>query len=409
MKIFGRNGRAILALALICSTALFTFTGCESYENFKSVFIDKEKPSEETVRIAVYEPLSGPDKEYGELEKAGIEIANKLFPTALGKEVELLYFDNKSDIYIAETVVQEMVDKRVAIVLGSYGSVNSLMAVSKLEQASIPAITITNTNPLVTSFNPFYFRVSYTDAFQGVGLAKYAVEGMEQQTAAILKPLNDDFAAAVSKSFTEKVVQLTASEGAIVASEDYISGKNDYEKQLRTISESGAKVVFLPSNVKDAITIIRQADELNLELTFLGTDLWDSEKLFALELKNKGIHIAYSTLFDSNSASNPLSEAFLRAYKGEYGADAEPESATALAFDAYVIAIDAINRAGTALNGDAIREALIQTMQFKGASGTISFNEQGDPIKSVAIKGIENGKSESIFTVEPTWVVQGTI
>ena len=62
------------------------------------------------------------------------------------------------------------------------------------------------------------------------------------------------------------------------------------------------------------------------------------------------------------------------------------------------IAIDAINRAGTAIDGEAIREALQNTMQFKGASGTISFDDHGDPIKSVAIKGITNGKTESIFT-----------
>jgi branched-chain amino acid transport system substrate-binding protein len=196
--------KMISFLLLISLLVSVTFTGCDSYENFKAAFIDKDKPAEETVRIGVYEPLSGPDEEHGELEKRGIELANKLFPTALGKRVELLYFDNKSDIYIAETMAQEMVDKRVAIVLGSYGSVNSLMAVEKLEAASIPAITITNTNPLVTSFNPFYFRVSYTDAFQGVGLAKYAVEGMGVTGAAILKPLNDDFGIAVAKSFSDK-------------------------------------------------------------------------------------------------------------------------------------------------------------------------------------------------------------
>jgi len=55
----------------------------------------------------------------------------------------------------------------------------------------------------------------------------------------------------------------------------------------------------------------------------------------------------------------------------------------------------------------SVRDALQNTIQFKGASGTISFDEHGDPIKSVAIKGITNGKTESIFTVEPTWVVQG--
>jgi len=405
MKKNKRKTGALVSLMLICFLTLSTFTGCESYENFKDAFIDKEGLVEETVRIGVYEPLSGADKEYGELEKMGIELGNELFPTALGKKVELLYFDNKSDIYIAETVVKEMVDKRVALVLGSYGSVNSLMAVSLLEAASIPAITITNTNPLVTSYNPFYFRVTYTDAFQGVALAKYVVEGMALKNAAVMKPLNNDFAAAVSKSFSNKMIQLSEDTGSILISEDYVSGKKDYAEQLRKISESGAKAVFLPADVKDAVRIISQASEMKLNLTFLGTDEWASEKLTDLKMEDPNIKIVYATLVKSEDGDNPLSEAFLRAFHSKYGEDQEPSDATALAFDAYLIGIDSINRAGTALDGNAIRLALKETMQYKGVSGTISFDEQGDPIKSVAIKGIAKGTTERIFTVEPTWVV----
>lgn len=407
MKKLMRKTGWYMALVLIFSTVIFAFSGCESYDNFKEAFINKGAKTEETVRIAVYEPLSGPDKEKGELEKIGIEIANKMFPSALGKKVELLYFDNRSDIYIAETVVEEMVDKRVAVVLGSYGSVNSLMAVSKLEEASIPAITITNTNPLVTSYNPFYFRVSYTDSFQGIGMAKYATEALGLTEAAIMKPLNNDFATAVSKSFSDKVIQITGNENAILIVEDYVSGEDDFNEILKSIKDSGAKAVFLPSTVKDAAKIITQAYKMNLELTFLGTDQWEGKNTLDLHIQDGKINIAYSTLFDSNVAINPLSDAFLRAYKAEFGKNSEPDSATALAFDAYVVAIDAINRAGTAVDGDKVREALKGTSQFKGVSGTISFDEQGDPIKSVAVKGINKGKIESIFIVEPNWVVQG--
>lgn len=399
--------RASLLISCFILLMIFTFTGCESYDNFSEAFIDGKNNNEDTVRIAVYEPLSGPDKKHGELEKMGIEIANQLFPRALGKKVELLYFDNKSDIYVAETVVQEMVDKRVAVVLGSYGSVNSLMAAGKLEAASIPAITITNTNPLVTANNPFYFRVSYTDSFQGVALAKYIVEALEITNAAIIRPLQDDFASAVSNSFSTKMIQLTENQEAILDSEDYIPGEIDFSKQLSNVSESGAKVVFLPGKVKDTIEIIKQAEEMKLDFLFLGTDQWENKKILKLAEENARVKIAYSVLFGTKPVSDPLSESFLRAFKARYGDDAVPESATVLAFDAYIIAIDAINRAGTATNGTAVRDALQNTIQFVGVSGTISFNENGDPIKSVTIKGNINGKMENIFTVEPKWVIQG--
>ena len=267
--------------------------------------------------------------------------------------------------------------------------------------------TITNTNPLVTSYNPFYFRVSYVESFQGVALAKYIVEGLDLKKAAIIVPLQDDFAIAVSKSFSDKMIQLTEDEGAILANEDYIPGEKDFSKQLTGIRESGVKVVFLPGKVKDTIEILKQADEMNLDVTFLGTDQWESKKLMSLAEEKPRIKIAYSVLFNTKAAKNPLAKPFLRLFKNRYGPDTVPESATALAFDSYIIAIDAINRAGTAIDGAAVRDALQNAIQFKGVSGTITFDEHGDPIKSVVIKGITDGKAESIFTVEPKWVIQG--
>src|SRR5665648_140312 len=83
--------RVLLSITAFFVLVIFTFTGCESYDNFKAVFIDGDEINEDTIRIAVYEPLSGPDKEYGELEKMGIEIANQLFPRALGKKVAVSY------------------------------------------------------------------------------------------------------------------------------------------------------------------------------------------------------------------------------------------------------------------------------------------------------------------------------
>ena len=103
----------------------------------------------------------------GELEIRGIELAHKLFPEVLGKEVELVYADTQSSIYVAETAVADLIDKKPAVVLGSYGDAVSLVASRRLGEAKIPAITVPATNPLITANNEYYFRVSFTDASQG--------------------------------------------------------------------------------------------------------------------------------------------------------------------------------------------------------------------------------------------------
>ncbi|MCL1981540.1 MAG: ABC transporter substrate-binding protein, partial [Clostridiales bacterium] len=223
------------AVSFIVVLTLFLLTSCETFDNFKAAFFGDEEDQGSTIRIGVFEPLSGKYQEYGELEKIGIELAHEYYPRALGEKVDLVYADNKSDIYIAESAIQSLISKNPAIVLGSYGGVYSLIGAQYLEEAKIPAIAITNTNWLVTRNNPYYFRVCFVYAYEGVAAAKYSVEEMCVTSAAILKPVNDDSAAAVSQAFWDKMVQLANDESAIVSSQDFDPDDSDFTEQLNKI------------------------------------------------------------------------------------------------------------------------------------------------------------------------------
>ena len=88
--------RKVLCLVLAVSLTA-GLTGCTTYNNFKNAFFsDGKASSEKTIKIGIYEPMTGQYKEQGKEEVAGIELANKLYPTVLGKKVELVYADKKS-------------------------------------------------------------------------------------------------------------------------------------------------------------------------------------------------------------------------------------------------------------------------------------------------------------------------
>ncbi len=399
-----KRGKKLAVLATVM-LLIFNLTGCATFDNFKSTFIDDKQEPEATVRIGVFEPLSGKDKEMGAMEIRGIELAYEMFPKALGKDVELVYADNKSDMYVAESVAHELVSKRVSVVLGSYGSANSLVAVKIFEEAKLPAIAITNTNPLVTSYNPYYFRVCLLDSFQGVALAKYAVESLNASTAAIMRPENDDYAIAVAQTFSDKFIQMTGNANAIAVSCDYESEKKkDFTEDLNKIKESGAQVVFLPVKLEDAAKILKEAKKLGVNALFLGTDQWDSTKLVELAGAGAAENVSFSTVFDPNTDTTIMSDSFIKAYKAKYGQDAVPDSAAALGFDAYMIAIDSLNKTGTALDGEALRATIANTREFPGSSGTITLDINGDPIKSVVVKKIVGGQAVSAYTMEPAIV-----
>lgn len=396
---FSAPGITSIIIIMIVCTALLS--GCTTLENFKSTFLETEA-KENVVRIGVFEPLSGKEKAHGEQELQGIELAHELFPEVLGKKVELVYADNKFDLDVAAAAAQDLVDKKVSVVLGSYGNTISLVGGEYFTKAKIPAIAVTPANPLVTSSSEYYFRACFVESFQGVALAKYTVEQAGTSTAAIFRDAGDDYAAAVSQTFTDKMIQLTGDENAIVKVIEYTSVKKDFKAQLQQVKDSGAGTVLLAGKNKDAIRIMTQAGETGLSLVFLGTDNWESESF--LQEGGTAVNGAFfSTYFDPEAPITENTEVFLKAYREKYGEDAEPPSAAALGFDAYLLAVNAIGAAGTSTDGEAVRDKLAVTKNFPGASGNITFDENGDPIKSVSIKTIINGKFVHIYTVEPKW------
>lgn len=389
-------------LAFTISTLL---SGCATFNNFKEGTLSQAQANQEqndTVKIGVFQPLSGEYKDYGELERQGIQLAHKLYPRVLGKTVELIFADNKSDNDVAATVAQELINKDVSAILGSYGSHLSLVGGEYFNEAKIPAIAISSMNPLVTSGNEYYFRVAYLESFQGIALAKYAVEGLEARKAAIIQDIDDDHVAPVVEAFSEKFQLLTEDEEAIVGTEQYKTGQTDFARQLSGIKNTNAEVILLACNEVDAATIMRQAKELEIHATFLGLhELETSAFIEAGENAVEGIKI--TSIFDPNAEPTEMRKKFLAEYKKEYGQDAIPDSKVALGFDAYLIALHAIEGAGTATNGTMIKDKMAEIRDFDGASGKISFDSNGDPVKSVIIKTITNGEFVYTYTVEPVW------
>jgi len=387
----------ICVIILLC---IGTLSGCTTYDNFVEGFFG-DGAKKETIKIALYEPISGEFSDEAAAEIKGIELANKLFPEVLGKQVELVYADNGSELNTAKTALENLVENKPAVVLGSYGSAFSMLAGPVFEEAKIPALTITNTNPLVNANNPYYFRVCFVEAYQGKALADFTVQLLKATKAAVLLPQGDDYAMALSTTYSEKLVALTGNPNVIVSTQNYNSGDPDFSKQLRKIVKAGATVVFLPGGINDAQAIIAQAKKMELNLTFLGTESWATDEFIEPAISAGLSDYYFPTAYDSANINNEMSDIFLKAYKKEYGSGT-PEEATALGFDAYLLAIDAITRAETAKDGLKIIEALSAVVDFQGASGVIRFDAQGDPERSVIINNVRGREITPVYTVSPT-------
>ena len=394
--------RKIAAVAVTAVLTVTMLTGCTTFNNFKEAFLQQKKSSDVTIQIGIYEPMSGADSDAAKAEIKGIELAHEVYPNIGGKIVELVYSDNSSDIDAAETAINNLISKKPDIILGSYGSVYSMIAGKPVNDAKIPAIAITNDNPLVTKNYPYYFRVCYVDSNQGDLLAKYVLEQKQETTAGVLIPNNDDVAMAMATTFVDRIEAETENEDAITAYETYKPGQKDFTKPLKAIQESGVKSVLLPGDSADSANIINQAADMGMDVMFLGPTDWSSKE-FRSELSSSVSkeHLAFVNFFTADDTINQESEKFLEAYHEKYGKDKEPEDSVALGYDAYLIAINAVNDAGNDPSGNDIRKVLASAKEFQGASGNITFNTEGDPLRSAQISTWEGKKIVFTYTVEP--------
>ena len=85
----------ITAAFLLIVLSIATFSGCTTFDNFKTAFIDKPEENTATILIGVYEPMTGVDSERSQAEIEGIELAHEMYPTVNGKFVPLEYADTR--------------------------------------------------------------------------------------------------------------------------------------------------------------------------------------------------------------------------------------------------------------------------------------------------------------------------
>jgi len=404
MRKYMRKKAKTTALMTALIMIVGIFAGCTTYDNFKEAFLG-DSSGRDTVKIGVFEPSTGEFKEEGELETRGMELANKLYPEVLGKKVELIYADTGSDLNVAKTAAKDLVANEPSVILGSYGSVFSMLGGSYFEKKNIPAIAVTNTNPLVTSEKDNYFRVCFVESDQGTALADFTAESLKNEKAAVMMPKDDDQAMEVSRKYSDRMIKLTEDEDAVLSYQEYSPGDVDFGRQLYRIKETGARVVFLPGAANDSLNIIRQARDLSYPFIFLGTELWQDED-FIKEIKDrKEKEVFWSAVFDADARQTEMTGVFLEAYRKEYGKSA-PKEATALGFDAYLLALNAIEKAGDPQNGRKISEALRNNKNFEGASGFITFDQKGDPERSVNINGLSEGKVTAVYVAKPASVIK---
>jgi len=380
-----------LILALAMSTSL-VLAGCGSKTELKA------NVDSDVIKIGVFEPMTGANAAGGVLEVEGVKLANKLYPTVLGKKVELVYVDNKSDKVEAASAASNLVEQEhVNAIIGSWGSGNSMAAGDVVMDAKVPAVGASCTNPLVTAGNDYYFRVCFIDPFQGNVMAKYAANKLKAKKVALLQDVSSDYSVGICKFFTDEFVKITGDKDAIVAKSKYNTGDQDFTAQLTNIKSKNPDVIFAPGNFTEGALLIKQARQLGITTPIIGGDTWETPEF--LDIGKQDVEgTVFSTFFATETPITSESKTFLDEYRKEY--NKEPAAVTALSYDAYLVILDSIKRANSA-DPVKIRDEIAKTKNFPGAAGVITIDENNNAVKDAVLKVVKDGKFTYLDTIKP--------
>ena len=411
--------KKLIALLLSILMVLGVFAGCAS-QSAPAASTDKQEeaaapaaseeaaaPAEESateeaassgdkvVKIGVFEPQTGDNGAGGKQEVLGMQYANYVQPTVeIGGEtydVKLEIVDNRTTAENGPSAASELMNRGVSIVLGSYGSGVSMAGGTVFQEAGVPAIGVTCTNPQVTSDCSVYYRICFLDPFQGTVLANYAYKELGVTTAYTLAMLGSDYDQGLVYYFSEAFKAL----GGTVTSEDFPEGNANFVSYINNAKSAGAGVIFAPVSTNYAQLIIEAAGAQGFEGHLLGSDTWDNNMVIE-SAKGKSVNVEITTFYQEGGA--PEFDAGIKEWMNanadaltNNGGNDMVSAVTAMGYDAYFVALEAIKTAGS--TDPAAVLAALPGVSYTGVSGLIEFDEIGDAKRDAAYIKAANTES----------------
>ncbi|MDX6558518.1 MAG: branched-chain amino acid transport system substrate-binding protein [Blastocatellia bacterium] len=352
------------------------------------------------VKIGVFMSMTGDTANFGISSTNGIKMATDEVNAAggiNGKQVELDVQDDRSDPSEAATIVTKFVTQDgVNAILGEVASSRSIAAAPIAQNAKIPMLTPSSTNPEVTKKGDYIFRSCFIDPVQGAAIAQFAARTLNAKRAGIMVDRKNDYSTGLEKFISQTFTKLG---GQMVVTQSYQAGDQDFNAQITSKKGANPDVIFVPGYYGDVALFAKQARDKGITVPLVGGDGWDAEQLY--KIGGAALNGSFFSNHYSPYDQDPQVQKFVNDYKARY--NSIPDALAATAYDAARIMFDAIKRANS-LDGKAIRDALAATKDFPGVTGKVTFNENRDAVKPIVMIEIKDG---GVYAVRERVQVEG--
>lgn len=318
-----------------------------------------------------------------------------------GKTVKVLEYDDKADGIETVNAFNLAMDNGVTAVIGSVLTGATIALADATYEVNMPQITASATAAGVTMIDPDdpeselrtnVFRSCFIDPFQGEKMADYAFNKLGAKKAAILFETGNDYSEGLKDAFVSKASELGLE---IVATEAFATGDRDYRAQMTNIAAQAPDVVFCPIYYGEAGLAITQGRQVGITATFLGGDGFGGIKDYATAEDLEG------SVYCSGYAPGTESVAqFEKDYEAAYG-EPVPNMFAPLAYDAAMLLCNALASAeetGAEAGSEEYKQAVIDALAAndgtEGITGSYTFDQYNNPIKSAAMIQLQGGEEK---------------
>ncbi|HEX8552977.1 MAG TPA: ABC transporter substrate-binding protein [Abditibacteriaceae bacterium] len=403
--------RSFSALSGAVALAAFSLGGCKSPEptsggtNGSPKATGTETASAKTAKpytgddilLGEYGSLTGSEASFGQSTHKGIMMAVDELNAkggVLNKKIRVQTEDDGGQTTQVQSVVRKLIDQdNVFAILGEVASSNSLAAAPICQAAGVPMLSPSSTNPKVTQKGDYIFRNCFTDIFVGTAMARFAKENLKAKSAALLIDGDSDYSKGLRDYFSQG---FKAAGGTVATTVEYVKGDKDFRAPLTKIKAANPDIIFIPGYYTDVANIAVQARSLGLKQTMMGSDGWDSPKLF--EIGKSAVQGSYISNHYSPSDPSPRVRKFVADFEKKY--KETPDALAAVGYDAAMVMCDAIKRAGE-LDRAKLRDALAATKNFPGVTGSITMDKDRNAQKPLAILQIQGNGYKFVTNVKP--------
>jgi branched-chain amino acid transport system substrate-binding protein len=349
----------------------------------------------QTIKIGVNEPLTGAFAASGTYVVNGARIAADEINAkggVLGKKIELVIEDNKSNPTEAAAVAEKLINSdKTPVMMGAWGSSLTLAVMPKLMEYETPMVVETSSSgKITTSGNPYIFRISPPSAVEAVAF-KNIVDKLDLKKVDFLV-INNDWGRGTAEDFSKMFKEKGIAVGLV---ETMDQGAQDMSAQLAKIKGTDAETVIVTTAVDQLTLIFKQAAALGMKkriITTGGSQNPDQIIAQAGAAANGTMHLTTFLPWFPEKTPNPEATNYFISEWKKRGFDFAGCTESFRGYDGIRTAAAAIEKAGKA--EPAAIKAAMWDIKVKGLNGDIVFRKSGP-------EGKESGQSQpNVYLIE---------